>query len=116
LDKGIAFPTSVSPNHCAGHFSPLPNEPAVLSEGDIVKIDLGRDNFTRYPSFFIFYNPFRSGVHIDGHIAVVGHTCIATVDPASVTGRKADVICAAHFAAEVFCGLALTLARYPSVF
>ena len=80
LDKGIAFPTSVSPNHCAGHFSPLPNDPAVLSEGDIVKIDLG--------------------VHIDGHIAVVGHTCIATVDPAPVTGRKADVICAAHFAAE----------------
>ena len=42
------------------------------------------------------------GVHIDGNIAVLGHTTIATAVPAAaVSGRKADVVCAAHFAAEV---------------
>eukprot|EP00008_Paramoeba_atlantica_P003512 CAMPEP_0201482448 /NCGR_PEP_ID=MMETSP0151_2-20130828/6732_1 /ASSEMBLY_ACC=CAM_ASM_000257 /TAXON_ID=200890 /ORGANISM="Paramoeba atlantica, Strain 621/1 / CCAP 1560/9" /LENGTH=384 /DNA_ID=CAMNT_0047865165 /DNA_START=105 /DNA_END=1259 /DNA_ORIENTATION=- len=81
MDKSIAFPTCVSPNHCVGHFSPLNSDQSVLSEGDVVKIDLG--------------------VHIDGNIAVVGHTCIATANAgAAVTGKKADVVCAAHFAAE----------------
>uniref|UniRef100_A0A7S4KY95 Peptidase M24 domain-containing protein n=1 Tax=Paramoeba aestuarina TaxID=180227 RepID=A0A7S4KY95_9EUKA len=81
MDKSIAFPTCVSPNHCVGHNSPLKDDTSVLGEGDVVKIDLG--------------------VHIDGNIAVLGHTTIATAAPAAaVSGRQADVICAAHFAAE----------------
>jgi curved DNA binding protein len=81
MDKSIAFPTCVSPNHCIGHFCPLKDDPSLLGEGDVVKIDLG--------------------VHIDGNIAVLGHTTICTAAPAAaVSGRKADVVCAAHFAAE----------------
>lgn len=81
-DKGIAFPTSISINHCVGHFSPLREEEgkALISEGDLVKIDLG--------------------VQYDGLISVVAHTMIATSSSEATTGRKADVICAAHFAAE----------------
>jgi len=53
---------------------------SLFREGDIVKVDLG--------------------VHIDGFIALVAHTTIATTTT-PVTGRKADVICAANFAAEI---------------
>jgi curved DNA binding protein len=81
IEKGVAFPTSVSVNHTVGHFSPLAGDPAQLEEGDVVKVDLG--------------------AHIDGYISTAAHTVIATANrDAAVTGRKADVICAAHYAAE----------------
>lgn len=81
VEKGIAFPTCVSLNNCAGHFSPLLNDTTVIAEGDLVKVDLG--------------------VHIDGYASVAAHTYIAgATSAAAVTGRKADVICAAHYAAE----------------
>lgn len=55
-EKGVAFPTCISPNEICGHFSPLASENATLKEGDVVKIDLG--------------------VHIDGCISLVGHTVV----------------------------------------
>lgn len=83
MKKGIAFPTCISVNNCVCHFSPLLSEAAViLKDGDIVKIDLG--------------------VHIDGFIAVVGHTVIVGASKENkVTGRKADVIQAAYLASEL---------------
>jgi len=85
VEKGIAFPTTISVNNCAGHFSPLPGDAAALVEGDVVKVDLG--------------------VQIDGFISVCAHTFICqhpnpASPPAPISGRKADVICAAHYAAE----------------
>jgi len=82
MRKGIAFPTCVSVNNCICHFSPLKSEPDyILLDGDMVKLDLG--------------------AHIDGFIAVVAHTIVvgASKDK-KVTGRKADVIHAAYYAAE----------------
>jgi len=83
VEKGVAFPTSFSVNNCLGHFSPLVGDTATIKEGDLVKVDLG--------------------VHLDGFIALGAHTFVA-LEPANatqpVTGRKADVICAAHYAAE----------------
>jgi methionine aminopeptidase len=38
ITKGIAFPTCVSPNQIAGHFSPLKSEIQLLQDGDIVKM------------------------------------------------------------------------------
>lgn len=83
MKKGIAFPTCISVNNCVCHFSPLLSEAAViLKDGDIVKIDLG--------------------VHIDGFIAVVGHTVVVGASKENkVTGRKADVIQAAYLASEL---------------
>lgn len=83
MKKGIAFPTCISVNNCVCHFSPLLSEAAViLKDGDIVKIDLG--------------------VHIDGFIAVVGHTVVVGASKDNkVTGRKADVIQAAYLASEL---------------
>jgi methionine aminopeptidase len=80
-EKGLAFPTCLSMNHCAGHFSPLLENTSQLQEGDLVKVDLG--------------------VHIDGYIAQIAFTWIITADRTSpIKGRAADVVCAAHLAAE----------------
>jgi len=83
MKKGIAFPTCVSVNNCICHFSPLKSEPDVeIKDGDVVKVDLG--------------------AHIDGFAAVVAHTLVVGASKNNVvTGRKADVLLAAHNAAEV---------------
>uniref|UniRef100_A0A3Q3FVR2 Proliferation-associated 2G4, a n=1 Tax=Labrus bergylta TaxID=56723 RepID=A0A3Q3FVR2_9LABR len=82
MKKGIAFPTSVSVNNCVCHFSPLKSDPDyTLKEGDLVKIDLG--------------------VHVDGFIANVAHSFVVGASKENpITGRKADVIKAAHLCAE----------------
>uniref|UniRef100_A0A2P2I1D9 Proliferation-associated protein 2G4-like n=1 Tax=Hirondellea gigas TaxID=1518452 RepID=A0A2P2I1D9_9CRUS len=82
LSKGIAFPVCVSVNHCINHFSPLESEEdQILKDGDLVKLDFG--------------------VHIDGFIAVVAHSLIVGATKENkVTGRQADVMLAAHYAAE----------------
>lgn len=82
IEKGVAFPTCISVNETVGHFSPLKAESPELKAGDAVKIDLG--------------------VHIDGMCAMVAHTVLLGADgTAPVTGPQADVIAAAHQAAEV---------------
>ncbi|KAM7006076.1 proliferation-associated protein 2G4a [Tautogolabrus adspersus] len=82
MKKGIAFPTSVSVNNCVCHFSPLKSDPDyTLKDGDLVKIDLG--------------------VHVDGFIANVAHSFVVGASKENpITGRKADVIKAAHLCAE----------------
>ena len=79
---GIAFPCCISVNNCICHFSPLTNDPdVVLKDGDVVKIDLG--------------------AHIDQFIAVTAHTVVVgSSKDKKVTGRKADVMMAAHLASE----------------
>uniref|UniRef100_A0A2K6D2V6 Peptidase M24 domain-containing protein n=1 Tax=Macaca nemestrina TaxID=9545 RepID=A0A2K6D2V6_MACNE len=73
MKKGIAFPTSISVNNCVQDY--------ILKEGDLVKIDFG--------------------VHMDDFIANVAHTFVVDVAQGTqVTGRKADVIKAAHLCAE----------------
>lgn len=82
MKKGIAFPTCVSVNNCVCHFSPLKSDPDVtLKDGDLVKIDLG--------------------VHVDGFISNVAHSFIVGVTKDKPqTGKKADVVKAAHLCAE----------------
>lgn len=38
IEKGIAFPTSISVNNIVGHYSPLSGDTAVLADGDMVKM------------------------------------------------------------------------------
>jgi curved DNA binding protein len=80
VKKGIAMPTCLSVNNCICHNRPIASDKEiVLADGDVVKIDLA--------------------VHLDGYIAPVATTLVVGAD--EVTGRKADVIMAAHTAAEV---------------
>ena len=82
MEKGIAFPTCISVNETVAHYSPFRSESRVLAARDAVKVDLG--------------------VHIDGYCAVVAHTVVLGASAAEpVTGLQADVIAAAHHAAEV---------------
>lgn len=77
LERGIAFPTCISVNHVFGHFSPMSDESQKLDEGDLAKIDLG--------------------CHMDGFVGQAAHTLIVSSDPNhKTTGKKADVILAAH--------------------
>lgn len=81
IQKGVAFPCCISVNNCICHFSPLNSEPdCTIQDGDMVKIDMG--------------------AHIDGFIAVVAHTVVASDGKSKITGRKADVMMAAHLCAE----------------
>jgi len=76
-EKGIGFPTSISVNHIAGHYSPMRREGAyVLQDGDIVKIDIGG--------------------HFDGFCVCMAHT----IPVGNVDGKKADVIKAAWDACQ----------------
>jgi len=78
VEKGIAFPTCVSVNEVAGHFSPMKGESKVLVAGDVVKVDMA--------------------AHIDGFITAAAHTVV--VGGEKVEDRRADVIMAAWNAAE----------------
>ncbi|CAF1654858.1 unnamed protein product, partial [Adineta ricciae] len=82
VKKGIAFPTCLSVNNYVCHFSPLISDPdMILKDNDVVKIDLG--------------------CHIDGYVAVVAHTIVVgATREKKVTGRRADCILAAYYAAE----------------
>lgn len=82
LKKGISFPTCISANNCICHYSPLKSDPDyILKDGDLIKIDLG--------------------CHIDGFISVAAHTfVIGATKENKTSGRKADVVLAAYYAAE----------------
>lgn len=81
LRRGVAFPTSISVNYILGNYSPLKEDSTELQEGDVAKVDLA--------------------VHIDGYIALSGHTVVISADKTKkVTGRAADIIRATHAAKE----------------
>jgi len=80
IDRGVAFPTCISRNNVVGHFSAEAEDKDVLENEDLVKIDLG--------------------VHLDGYIATAAHTHIVGQTGQATSGKKADVICAAHVAGE----------------
>uniref|UniRef100_A0A8C6T9L6 Proliferation-associated 2G4, b n=1 Tax=Neogobius melanostomus TaxID=47308 RepID=A0A8C6T9L6_9GOBI len=82
MKKGIAFPTCICTNNIVCHYSPLKSDPdVILKDGDLIKIDLG--------------------VHVDGFISNVAHSFVIGVTKEKpLTGRKADVIKAAHLCAE----------------
>lgn len=81
VDKGIAFPTSISVNACVAHNSPSADDtPQVLADGDVVHIDLG--------------------IHVDGYAAMVAHTVLVTADGSMPDSKEANVIQAAYTALQ----------------
>ncbi|CAN6669118.1 hypothetical protein TRVA0_041S00694 [Trichomonascus vanleenenianus] len=80
IAKGIAFPTSISPNNVAAHLSPLETEPEaeiILKTGDVVKITLG--------------------AQIDGYASILADTIVVG---GTASGKVADAIAAAWYASE----------------
>lgn len=41
LEAGLAFPTGVSLNHCAAHYTPNTGDTTVLQYDDVMKVDFG---------------------------------------------------------------------------
>ena len=41
LEAGLAFPTGVSLNHCAAHYTPNAGDTTVLQYDDVMKVDFG---------------------------------------------------------------------------
>ncbi|KAG1749739.1 methionine aminopeptidase 2-like protein [Suillus paluster] len=41
LESGIGFPTGLSLNHCAAHYTPNAGDTNILQSGDVLKIDIG---------------------------------------------------------------------------
>ena len=76
MERGISFPCCISVNNIMGHYSPIASETSSLAEGDIAKIICGG--------------------HIDGFAANAAATVF--VGEGKATGRKADVVMAAHTA------------------
>lgn len=80
IEKGVAFPTCISVNEIAGHFSPMKGESKALKPGDVAKIDLA--------------------CHIDGFIAAAAHTVVVGSVDDKIEDKRADVVMAAWNAAE----------------
>ncbi|KAF9326869.1 Proliferation-associated protein 2G4 [Podila minutissima] len=82
IQKGVGFPTCISVNNTICHFSPLATEAAqVLKTGDMVKVELG--------------------AQIDGYGAIAATTIVVGASKENpITGKQADVLMAAHQAAE----------------
>lgn len=79
VERGIAFPTCVSVNEVACHFSPLETEPdIVIKAGDMVRVELS--------------------THIDGYITPVAHTIV--VPGTDDVPERDSVIAAAYLAAD----------------
>lgn len=41
VERGWGFPTGLSINHCAAHFTPNPGDKTILQAGDVLKVDFG---------------------------------------------------------------------------
>ncbi|KAN0100402.1 Peptidase M24, structural domain containing protein [Tylopilus felleus] len=41
LDAGVGFPTGLSLNHCAAHYTPNAGDTTILQSGDVLKVDFG---------------------------------------------------------------------------
>ena len=41
LEAGIGFPTGLSLNHCAAHYTPNAGDKTVLKYEDVMKVDIG---------------------------------------------------------------------------
>ncbi|KAG0221714.1 curved DNA-binding protein [Mortierella sp. GBAus27b] len=85
INKGVGFPTCVSVNNVICHYSPLAGDEAeaskTLKNGDMVKVELG--------------------AQIDGYAAIAATTVVVGASKENpVKGKQADVIMAAHQAAE----------------
>jgi len=86
ISKGIAFPTTISPDDLITPYTPLATDAAeaskTLKAGSVVKIVLG--------------------AHIDGFAAIVGSTIVVPGGSDVIEGEKADLLLAAHYMSEVF--------------
>jgi methionyl aminopeptidase len=52
MEAGIGFPTGLSLNHCAAHYTPNAGDKTVLSYDDVLKVDIGTHVKGRNSAYF----------------------------------------------------------------
>ncbi|KAJ1982373.1 hypothetical protein H4R35_000328 [Dimargaris xerosporica] len=81
LEKGVAFPTSITLNSQVQNISPAEGASLVISVGDVVKVELA--------------------AQVEGYVASQAHTMVVNLSPDQpINDRRADVVCAAKIANE----------------
>lgn len=78
---GVSFPTCISLNDCICHYTPSKENGTTLKNGDLVKIELG--------------------AHIDGYPVLLAHSLIVGLGNTTVSDERADLMIAAHTAADI---------------
>lgn len=88
LDRGIAFPTGVSLNHVAAHYTPNTGDGMVFKFDDVMKVDFGTqvDGYIVDSAFTVAMNP-----RYDPLLDAVRQATNAGIDAAGIDARICDV-------------------------
>ncbi|KAG1383468.1 hypothetical protein G6F60_001558 [Rhizopus arrhizus] len=93
LEAGIGFPTGVSLNHCAAHYTPNAGDKTVLSYDDIMKVDFGVHVNGRIidSAFTMNFNP-----KFDRLVEAAREATYAGIKEAGIDVRLCDIGAAVH--------------------
>ncbi|CAO3626405.1 unnamed protein product [Cunninghamella echinulata] len=93
MDAGIGFPTGLSLNHCAAHFTPNAGDKTVLSYDDVLKIDFGVHVNGRIvdSAFTKTFNP-----KFDKLVEAAREATYAGIKEAGIDVRLCDIGAAVH--------------------
>lgn len=93
FDSGIAFPTGLSINHCAAHYSPNAGDKTVLQYDDVMKVDFGVHVNGRIvdSAFTLNFNP-----KFDILIEASREATYAGIKEAGIDVRLCDIGAAVH--------------------
>ncbi|KAJ3282133.1 Methionine aminopeptidase 2B [Borealophlyctis nickersoniae] len=88
LEAGIAFPTGLSLNHCAAHWTPNGGDKTVLQYGDVMKVDFGTQVHGRIidSAFTMTFDP-----QYDNLLAAVKDATNTGVREAGIDVRLCDI-------------------------
>ncbi|KAG1152964.1 hypothetical protein G6F37_000494 [Rhizopus arrhizus] len=93
LEAGIGFPTGVSLNHCAAHYTPNAGDKTVLSYDDVMKVDFGVHVNGRIvdSAFTMNFNP-----KFDRLVEAAREATYAGIKEAGIDVRLCDIGAAVH--------------------
>ncbi|KAI9314113.1 peptidase M24, structural domain-containing protein [Dichotomocladium elegans] len=93
LEAGIGFPTGVSLNHCAAHYTPNAGDKTVLAYDDVLKVDFGVHVNGRIvdSAFTMNFNP-----KFDKLVEAAREATYAGIKEAGIDVRLCDIGAAVH--------------------
>ncbi|KAJ2964362.1 hypothetical protein NQZ79_g705 [Umbelopsis isabellina] len=93
FDSGIGFPTGLSLNHCAAHYTPNAGDKTVLAYDDVLKIDIGTHVKGRIcdSAFTMTFNP-----KYDRLLEAVKEATNAGIKEVGIDVRVGDIGAAVH--------------------
>lgn len=88
MESGIAFPTGISINNCAAHYTPNPGDETVLKYDDVCKVDFGTQIQGRIidTAFTVAFNPVY-----DNLLKAVQDATNTGIKEAGIDARLAEI-------------------------